>query len=195
MIVSTSSPWTRGVPVAADAALTDVTPGHDHRVEALGQPGVHVHVGAVEQRIALGEQCDVAAGLQMGGDALGGLAVEVLHRAGVAAGMVGGLGGDRVDQMLLDLAGTQIRLGDAASDAAPVPGAVIRDDVGLRDHPGGLDRHEFRVARTQPDAPQRSAASRSFRATGDRVDGGGGHRAAAAATGDHEIGHAARVGR
>ena len=27
IIVSTSSPWTRGVPVAADAALTEVTPG------------------------------------------------------------------------------------------------------------------------------------------------------------------------
>ena len=131
-------------------------PWHDHRIEALGQPGVHVHIGAVEQRITLGEQRDVAAGSEMGGDALGGLAVEVLHRACVPAGMVGGLGGHRVHEVFLDLPLPQIRFGDAASDAAAVPRAVIGDDVGLRDQPGGLDRHQFRVARAEPDAPQRA---------------------------------------
>ena len=135
-------------------------PRHDHRVEPLGQPRVHVHVGAVEQRIALGEQCDVAPGIQVRGDALGGLAVEVLHRAGVPAGMVGGLGGHRVDQVLLDLARPQIRLGDAASDAAPVPRAVIGHDVGLRDQPGRLDRHQLGVARAQPDAEQCARGAR-----------------------------------
>ena len=129
---------------------------HDHRVETLGQPGVHVHVGAVEQRIALREQRDVAACVQMGGDALGGLAVEVLHRACVAAGMVGRLGGHRIDQVFLDLAIPQVGLGDAARDAAAVPRTVIRDDVGLRDQPGGLDRHQLGIAGTKPDAQQRS---------------------------------------
>ncbi len=134
-IVSTSSPWTSGVPVAADAALTDVTPGTMTASNRSRQPGVHVHVGAVEQRIALGQQGHVAAGVEVRGDAVGGLAVEVLHRAGVAAGMVGGLGGDRVDQVLLDLARPQVRLGDAARDAAAVPGAVVGDDVGLARSP------------------------------------------------------------
>ena len=122
--------------MAADAALTDVTPGTMTASNRSRQPGVHVHVGAVEQRVALGEQRDVATGIQVGGDALGGFAVEVLHRAGVAAGMVGGLGGHRVDEVLLDLAGPQIRFGDAAGDAAAVPGAVVGDHVGLRRSPG-----------------------------------------------------------
>ena len=117
---------------------------------------MHVHVGAVEQRIALGEQGDVAARVEVRGDAVGGLAVEVLHRAGVAAGMIGGLGGHRVDQMLLDLARPQVRLGDAARDAASVPGAVVGDDVGFADHPRRLDRHQFRIAGPEADTPQRA---------------------------------------
>jgi hypothetical protein len=60
------------VPVAADAALTDVTPGTITASNRSRQPGVHVHVGAVEQRIALGEQRDVAARRPDGGDPLGG---------------------------------------------------------------------------------------------------------------------------
>ena len=70
---------------------------------------MHVHVGAVEQRIALGEQRHVAAGVQMRGDLFGALPVEVLHRAGVAARVVDGLGGHRVDQVLLDLARPKVR--------------------------------------------------------------------------------------
>jgi len=37
------------------------------------------------------------------GDALRGVGVEVFQRTGVAAGMIGRLGGHRVDQVLLDL--------------------------------------------------------------------------------------------
>ena len=126
---------------------------HDDGVEPLGQPGVQVHVGAVEQRVALGEQRHVASGIQMRGDALGGLDVEVLDGTGVAAGMIGRLGGHRVDQVLLDLAGPQVRFGDAAGDAAAVSGAVVGHHVGLADHPGGLDGHQLWVAGPQPDSP------------------------------------------
>ena len=115
---------------------------------------MHVHVGAVEQRVALGEQGHVAARVEVRGDAVGGLAVEVLHRARVAAGVVGGLGGHRVDEVLLDLPGAQVRLGDGAGDAAAVPGAVIGDDVGVADHPRGLDRDQLRIAGAQSDAPE-----------------------------------------
>ena len=110
--VSTSSPSTSGVPIAADAALTDVTPGTMCVVEAVGEPLVHVHVRAEEQRVALGEQHDVAAGVEVRGQPLGGLGVEVGDRAGVAARVVGGLGGHRVDELLLDLPVAQVRLGD-----------------------------------------------------------------------------------
>ena len=112
-----------------------------------------MHVGAVEQRVALGEQRHVAPRVKVRGDAPGGIDVEVLERAGVAAGMVGGLGGHRIDEVLLDLTGSQIRLGDTAGDAAPVPGAVIGHHVRLADHPGSLDCHQLRVAGPQPDSP------------------------------------------
>ena len=146
------------VPIAADAALTDVTPGTMTASNRCGQPGVHVHVGAVEQRIALGQQRHVAARVQVRGDPVGRLGVEILHRARIAAGMVGGLGGDRVDQVLLDLPRPQVGLGDATGDAAAVPGAVVGDDVGLADHPGRLDRDQFGVAGPKPDAPERASA-------------------------------------
>ena len=124
---------------------------------------MHVHVGAVEQRIALGEQRHVAARLEVAGDAVGGLAVEVLHRPRVAAGVVGGLGGHRVDEVLLDLPGPQVRLGDGAGDAAPVPGAVIGHDVGFADHARGLDGDQLRVAGAESDAPQGAPATRHSR--------------------------------
>ena len=47
--------------------------GNDHGVETLREPRVHVHVGAVEQRIALGEQCDVATRVEMCGNTIGRL--------------------------------------------------------------------------------------------------------------------------
>src|SRR5262249_28263547 len=127
-------------------------------LEPFRQPRMHVHVGAVEERIALREQCDVAARLQVRGDPVGGFAVEVLDRAGVAAGMVGGLGRDRVDEMLLDLTRPKIRFGDPTRDAAAVPGAVVRDDVGLADHPRGLDRDEFGIAGPEAHTPEGSPA-------------------------------------
>jgi hypothetical protein len=51
---------------------------------------VHVHVGAVEERVALGEQHHVAPGVEVGGQAAGGLGVELVDGALVAAGVVGG---------------------------------------------------------------------------------------------------------
>ena len=91
----------------------------------------------------------------MRGDAPGGVNVEVLERTGVAARMIGRFGGHRVDQVLLDLTGPQVRFGDSAGDAATVAGAVVGHHVGLADYPGGLDGHQFWVARPEPDPPQR----------------------------------------
>src|SRR6478752_6978602 len=94
----------------------------------------------------------------MRGDPLGRLAVEVVHRARVAARMIGGLGGDGIDQVLLDLTRPQVRFGDPARDAVAVPGAVVGDDVGLGDHPGRLDRDQLGIAGPQPDTPERASA-------------------------------------
>ena len=118
---------------------------------------MHVHIGAVKQRVALGQQGDVAAGLEMCGDPIGGLGVEVRHRTVVAAGVVGIPGGHRVDEVFFDLAGPQIRLGDTAGDALAMARTVIRDHVDRADDPRSFDGHQFRVARTQADAVQGAA--------------------------------------
>src|SRR4029079_2657592 len=94
----------------------------------------------------------------MRGDPLGRLAVEGVHRARVAARMIGGLGGDRIAQVLLDLTRPQVRFGDPARDAVAVPGAVVGADVGLGDHPGRLDRDQLGIAGPQPDTPERASA-------------------------------------
>ena len=164
---------------------------HDDGVEPLRQPGVQMHVGAVEQRVALGEQRHVASGIQVCGDAPGGVGVEVLDRAGVAAGMIGRFGGHRIDQVLLDLPGPQVGFGDAAGDAAPVPGAVIGHHVGLADHPGGLDGHQLRVAGPQPDPPER-APRRHSRSAAIALTAAAAMALPPRRPGHHQIGHAAR---
>ena len=52
--VRTSSRSTSGRPSTAAAALTEVTPGTTSVGVPVRQPLVHVHVGAVEERVALG---------------------------------------------------------------------------------------------------------------------------------------------
>ena len=47
---------------------------------------MQMHVGAVEQRIALAEHRDGAAGIEVGGDRRGGGVVEVADRAAVGRG-------------------------------------------------------------------------------------------------------------
>ena len=99
----------------------------------------------------------------MRGDPIGGLGVEVLHRAVVTARVVGVSGGDWIDQMLFDLTFAEIRFGDGAGDAATVTCAVIRHHVGFTDNPGRFDSHQFRVTRPQANTEQRSLFhSRSF---------------------------------
>ena len=113
---------------------------------------MHVHIGAVEQRIALGEQGDVAAGLQVRGDPIGGLGIEIRHRPVVAARVLGVPCGHRVDEVFLDLARPQIGFGDAARDAAAMARTVIGDHVHRADDPRSLDGDQFRIAGTQADA-------------------------------------------
>ena len=136
--------------------------GDDLARVPVGQPLVHVHVGAVEQRIALGQYDDVAARVEMRGEPRGAVGVEVVHRALVAAGMISGLGGQRVDQVLLELAVPQVRRCHRAGDAPAVTSTVERDHVGGPDQPGRLHRHQFGIARSQSDTPQPSGHSSSL---------------------------------
>ena len=64
----------------------------------------------------------------------------------------------RIEPAFLELSRPQIGLGDTAGDAAAVPGAVVGDDVGRTDQPGGLHGHQFRVARAQSDAVEGAPA-------------------------------------
>lgn len=128
--------------------------GDDLGLEPVGQPPVHMHVGAVEQRIARGQQRDAAPGGQVSGQSFGGLLVELVDGALIAAGVIGGLGRHRVDEMFFELTRPHVRFGDGARDAASVPCAVEGDHVGRADDPRRLDRHQFRVAGAEPDAPQ-----------------------------------------
>src|ERR1700761_4581564 len=121
-----------------------------------------MHVRAVEQRVALGEQRHIAPRVKVRGDPPGGIEVEVLHRTGVSAGMIGHLGGPRIKQVLLDLTGPQIRFGDTACDAAPVAGAVIGHLSCFTDRSGGLDGHPLRVAGSQPHPPERAPGRHSL---------------------------------
>ena len=116
---------------------------------------MHVHVAAVEQRIALGQQDHVATLRQVRHEPGRGLLVELLDRRLVAARVVGGLRGDRVDELFLDLVAAQVRRGDRPRDRTPVPRRVIRHDVGGADEPRGLHRDKLRVAGAR--APRRRA--------------------------------------
>ena len=128
--------------------------GNDLGVEPPGEALVHVHVGAVEQRVALGQQRDIAAGAQVSRQHVTGRGVELRQRTPVAAGMVGGLGGDRVHEPLVDLSVAQVRLSYRQRDAAAVSGAVERHHVGPLDRPGRLERDQLAVAGAEAHRPE-----------------------------------------
>ncbi|SKU02923.1 Uncharacterised protein [Mycobacteroides abscessus subsp. abscessus] len=173
--------------------------GDDDGVESVGQTAMHMHIRAVEQRIALGQQCHAPSGIEMCGNPVRGLFVEVVDRAAVAAGVIGGFGGDRVDQMLFDLAWSQIWLGDRTGDAATMPCAVKCHHIGIADHPCGLDRHQLGITGAESHAPQHPAG---FVRIGhaplvliarNRIHRSGRHRAAAAPPLHQQILHAPRA--
>ena len=94
----------------------------------------------------------------MGGNPICGLLVEVIDRAAVSARVIGGLGGYRVDQVLLDLAGPQIRLRNRAGDAAAMACAVECHHIGFADHASRLHGHQFGITGAQAHTPERSSA-------------------------------------
>src|SRR5690606_36893692 len=105
---------------------------------------------------------DRAARVQVGREPGRRLGVEVVHGALVAARVVGGPGGHRVDQALLDVVGAQVPGRDRAGDGPAVPGTVVGDDVGLGDDLDGPHGHQGRVAGPQPDPVQLAAHSSSL---------------------------------
>ena len=128
--------------------------GDDLGAEPAADPLVHVHVAAVEQRVALGQQDHVATLRQVRHEPGRGLLVELLDRGLVTARVVGGLGRDRVHELFLDLVAAQVGRGDRARDRTPVAGRVVGDDVGGADEAGRLHGDQLGVAGAEPDAVQ-----------------------------------------
>ena len=114
----------------------------------------------------------------------GGLLVELGHRAGVAARVVGGAGRDRVAQHLLDRALRDEAGGDAARVRLLADAGVVRDDVRRGDQPRRLDGDELGVAGAEPDAVEPAA---SLALLGEGVQRRRGHRRAAAASAHGEV--------
>ena len=115
--------------------------GHHFHLIAVGQTVVQVHVGAVEERVALADHRHVLAGVQQPGDLLGAGVVEVGDHILVGERRGELLGGHRVDQRQTLLAGVQMGLDDAEGIAA-VAGVVL----GLRHEVG---HHRRRLEQTQ----------------------------------------------
>ena len=92
----------------------------------------------------------------MFGKAFGRLLVEFVDGTLIPARMIGGAGGDWIDEMHFDLILTHVARGNTARDAAAVLCAVKGDDICFADHTRSLDRDQFRVARSDAHAPQLS---------------------------------------
>ncbi len=123
----------------------------------MREPVVQVHVGAVEERVALADHGDIAPGIEMRGHHLGRRVVEVGDHALVAERRLERLGGDGVDQRQLQLRLVQMRLDDAVGIAL----LALGDEVGHHRR-GAQVAHRFqgqqlRVAGADADAEQAAA--------------------------------------
>ncbi|MNL41335.1 hypothetical protein D3C87_1637390 [compost metagenome] len=85
---------------------------------AIGQPLEQIHEGPVEERIALAQHGDIAAGIEMHGKLQGSLVVDILRRKALDA--------HGHHDRHLDLAVAQIRRDDAAGEAL----AAVRRGIG-----------------------------------------------------------------
>ena len=109
--------------------------GDDLGGEAGAEPVVHVHEGAVEQRIPFGEQGNGATGFQMRGESGGRFLVEFGECSGVSAGMICRPGGEWVAQLLLDGIRRNQVCRDGPRVGLLVDARVVGDDIGFADDP------------------------------------------------------------
>ncbi len=115
---------------------------------------MQVHVGAVEQRIALADHRDAAARIEMSGERGGAAVVEGRDPAAIGGLMPGNFGGHGIEQRDLGNAGPQMAGGDGARLARIAGLGEVRDHVGLAQRPQCLERHQFGVAGPDADADQ-----------------------------------------
>ena len=117
---------------------------------------MQVHVGTVEERVALADHRHVAAGVQVRGQLFGGGVVEIADDGLVAQRRFQLLGGHRVDQRQAHLGLVQVRLDDAEGVALLALGHEIADHRRRAQQAQGLEGDQFGIA--GPDAQAQQAA-------------------------------------
>ena len=130
---------------------------HDLGPVARREAHMQMHVGAVEQRIALAEDRDGAAGIEMARDGGGGVIIEVADGFAVGGRACRHLGRHRIEQRQLLDAGTQMLRDDPARVAGVARLGEMRDDVRLGECARGLQGQQLRIARADADADQTPA--------------------------------------
>src|SRR5216684_3237858 len=118
-----------------------------------------MHVGAVEQRIALAEHGDAAAGIKVRGNRARAAVVEFLDLAAIGGGVLRNLGGHREKQRQLDDVGLEMACDDRARIARITGLGEMRDHVGLLEGAHGFERQQLGIARTDADPNQPGGAA------------------------------------
>src|SRR5579875_2479972 len=133
-------------------------PRHDLDLVAGSKPLVQVHVGAVEERVALAQHGHVAPRVKVRGDRRRGALVEVVQRPLVPTWMLALLGRHGIAERKLKLLGADVGRGGSTSDAATVASGQVGDHSRLLDRAPALDCDQLRIAGTDADANQPTRA-------------------------------------
>ena len=118
-----------------------------------------MHVGAVEQRIALADDRDGAAGIEMARDGRRGVVVEGADRLAIGGAVPGELGRHGIEQRQFLDAGAQMVLHDAACIADIAGLGEMRDHIGFGKRPRSLQGQQLRIARADANTDQTPAHS------------------------------------
>src|SRR6185437_13511368 len=117
-----------------------------------------VHVGAVEQRIALAQHNHVAAGFEFARDFARSLVVKCAQHVAIAGAAFRDFGGDRKDERQLGDAAAQMRRSDTARVARFAALGKERHHLGVAQGARGLQGHKLRIARADADTDQPAEA-------------------------------------
>src|SRR5262245_15051599 len=115
---------------------------------------MQMHVGAVKEGIALANHGDAAAFIEMTGDCLRALVVEVVQRAAISRCALGNLRRYRIAQLELGNVRRQIFFDNGARAAAIAILGEMRDDVSLFQCSHSFNGEQFGIAGTDADADQ-----------------------------------------
>ena len=150
---STSSPQVIGIAAAPQEPPMPVTPGHDRGREARLQPHEQMHERAVEQRIALAQQRDVAARSRRCAAMRSALSfVERGQRGAIVRIVERNFRRHGIVRAAVPRWRRQPAVDDLARVAAPSRLGEIGDDRRGLHHAHGLDRQQFGIAGPDADA-------------------------------------------